>query len=234
MRVRPTLGLERAGVRSIVIFRLGGRFGQAHGEAGNDRSLDVGARRLRMFEHFGTRYRRLHLVPRHQVAQRAEIFVIDVNFHWDTPARKDLAKILFLLFDGGTGSPGCAGSGHTSISKPASAAARHPPIPAISPASDPTAPAAPIRLAFDRVGKPGHWSRGMRPVDLGSCRQPRPSLGRQGGKPGRSIQLPWRHIEPELGCQRPLIWYRIAHPRGAMPGCFDRCPHDSSEQRRSR
>ena len=23
--------------------------------------------------------------------------------------------------------------------------------------------------------------------------------------------------------------YRIAHPRGAMPGCFDRCPHDSSE-----
>lgn len=107
VRVRPTLDLERAGVRSIIIFRLGGRFGQAHGQARNDRSLDVGARRLRMFEHLGTRYRRLHLVPRHQVAQGAEILVIDVNFHWDT---------LFLLFDGGTGSPGCGGSGHTSIS----------------------------------------------------------------------------------------------------------------------
>jgi hypothetical protein len=40
--------------------------------------------------------------------------------------------------------------------EPASAAARHPAILAIGPASDPTAPATPIRLAFDRVGLPGH------------------------------------------------------------------------------
>jgi hypothetical protein len=117
MRVRPALDPERAGVRSIIIFRLG--WSLRTSEKARPLTIDPWTRgrgRVRMFDDFGTRYRRLHLVPRDPVAQGGRHLRNRCQFQWDTPARKGLAKILFLIFDGGTGSPGRAGSSHTSIS----------------------------------------------------------------------------------------------------------------------